>query len=790
MNKPDLFDARRKELTEKEAPLAARMRPRTLDEFIGQEHIVGPGRLLRRAIQADQLSSVIFYGPPGTGKTTLARIIANTTRAHFIAINAVLAGVADIRAAIAAAQERRGQFGQRTILFVDEVHRFNKAQQDALLPWVENGTVILIGATTENPYFEVNKALVSRSRIFQLKPLTEADLFAVARQALADPERGYGKLNVTVDDDALAHLVDVANGDARGVLNALELAVETTAPEMIPEDKRPADHAPRITHHAPRIHITLAVAEESIQRRAVLYDKEGDVHYDTISAFIKSLRGSDPDAALYWMARMVYAGEEPRFIFRRMIVFAGEDVGLADPNAIRVVTACADAFEYVGMPEGRFHLALAALYLATAAKSNSAFAFFDALATVEKEQEAEVPAHLRDANRDKEGFGHGEGYLYPHAYRDHWVAQQYLPDALQGSVFYQPGGLGYETRVKVEVERRREAQLAAMIEGGEGFGAIETLTFTGAAAAGDRDRWLQRAIGGAGERLAALRDRVLDAARLQRHHLVLDINAGSGLLTLEALRRVPEGGVWTLAAGASEAAALREIADRLPQVERPVVLQGTLAELPELLATRGEADVRFDAVVGRSVLSSLRRENSGARTGVEASAGKPPKGSTPEKLTFTAKRIAALLRPAGGIVGLAEPVARYTQRLYALVDLAPLGAALAGKVKEAEEAIYADPHDPLVNWDEEDLRLAFEAAGCSEVKVEAQATTVETRITPALLTRWFSPAPAGDRPSYSQRLTARLTPDELVAVQALYVRTLTGQVVPWRTTMAYVVGRQ
>ncbi|MCX6029572.1 MAG: AAA family ATPase [Chloroflexi bacterium] len=614
MNKSsDLFEARRKELTEKEAPLAARMRPRTLDEFIGQEHIVGPGRLLRRAIQADQLSSVIFYGPPGTGKTTLARIIANTTRAYFIAINAVLAGVADIRAAIATAQERRGQFGQRTILCEDEVHRINKPQQDALLPWVENGTVILVGATTENPYFEVNKALVSRSRIFQLKPLTEADLFAVARQALADPERGYGKLNVTIDDDALAHLVDVANGDARGVLNALELAVETTEPEAFPADAEDSAHASRITHHASRLHITRAIAEESIQRRAVLYDKEGDVHYDTISAFIKSLRGSDPDAALYWMARMVYAGEEPRFIFRRMIVFAGEDIGLADPAALRMVMACAQAFEYVGMPEGRFHLANAALYLETAPKSNSAMAFFDALEAVEREQEAEIPAHLRDGNRDKEGFGHGEGYLYPHAYRDHWVAQQYLPDALQGRVFYQPGGLGHEAKVKVEVERRREAQLAAMLEGGEGFGATETLTFTGVAVAGDRDRWLQRAIGGAGERLAGLRDRVLDAVRLQRHCLVLDLNAGSGLLTWEALRRVPEGGVWSLTATAAEAAALREIAARLPQVERPVVLQGSLAELPDLIATRGEADVRFDAVVGRGVLTAQQRSGDAIR---------------------------------------------------------------------------------------------------------------------------------------------------------------------------------
>jgi len=427
---PDLFDIRRQELLEKEQPLAARMRPRTLDEFVGQDSIVGPGRLLRRAIQADQLSSLIFYGPPGTGKTTLARIIANTTQAHFIAIDAVLAGVKDIRSAIATAQERRGMYGQKTILFVDEVHRFNKAQQDALLPHVENGVVILIGATTENPYFEVNKALVSRSRIFQLTTLTEQDLRRIAHMALADQERGYGRLNVRIDDVALEHLVDVANGDARAVLNALELAVETTPPD--------AEGV---------IVVDLTVAEESIQRRAVLYDKEGDVHFDTISAFIKSLRGSDPDAALYWLAKMVYAGEAPRFIFRRMLIFAGEDVGLADPHAIGVVNSCAQAFDRVGLPEGRFHLAEACLYLATAPKSNATLGFFDALRTVEEEPEGDMPTHLRDANRDREGFGHGEGYLYPHAYRGHWVAQQYLPDILQGKTFFTPSDQGYEASI-------------------------------------------------------------------------------------------------------------------------------------------------------------------------------------------------------------------------------------------------------------------------------------------------------------------------------------------------------
>jgi putative ATPase len=759
------------------------MRPRTLDEFIGQGHIVGPGRLLRRAIQADQLSSVIFYGPPGTGKTTLARIIANTTRAYFIAINAVLAGVADIRAAIATAQDRRGQFSQRTILFVDEVHRFNKAQQDALLPWVENGTVILIGATTENPYFEVNKALVSRSRIFQLKPLTQEDLFAVARQALADPERGYGKLNVQVDDDALAHLVDVANGDARGVLNALELAVETTLPEAFPADAQDSALGSRITHHASRLHITRAIAEESIQRRAVLYDKEGDVHYDTISAFIKSLRGSDPDAALYWMARMVYAGEEPRFIFRRMIVFAGEDVGLADPDALRVVMACAQAFEYVGMPEGRFHLANAALYLATAPKSNSAMAFFDALEAVEREQEAEVPAHLRDGNRDKEGFGHGEGYLYPHAYRDHWVAQQYLPDALQGRVFYQPGGLGHEAKVKVEVERRREAQLAAMLEGSEGFGAVETLTFTGATAGGDRDRWLARAVGGAGERLSALRDRVLAASRLQRHSLALDLNAGSGLLTWEALRRAPEGGVWALAYAANEASALREMAARLPEIERPVVLQGTLAELSDLLALRGEADMRFDAIVGRGALNPGRfnhhRDTENTENTEEQSGN----------LRALCDSVVNLLR-VGGCISLAEPASRHTQRLYGLVNLIELGEGLAAKVRDAEEAIYADPNDPLVNWSEDDLRAAFLAVNLTEVTVEGVETVAEARISPTQLDRWFSPAAAGERPSYVQRLAPLLKPDEIAAVEALYRRKLTGAAVPWRSVTAYVVARR
>ena len=347
----DLFSHHGEQLRRSLAPLADRLRPRSLDEFQGQEEILGPGRLLRRAITADRVGNLILHGPPGVGKTTLARIIAATTRAHFISLNAVLAGVKDLRSAVEEAQRRLQQHGLRTLLFVDEVHRFNSAQQDALLPWVENGTVTLIGATTENPFFEVNKALVSRSRLFRLQPLQPQHLRQLLQRALDDPERGYGQRTVRISTEAADHLVDVAGGDARSLLNALELAVETTPPD--------ADGL---------IQIDLAIAEESIQQRAVLYDKQGDAHFDTISAFIKSLRGSDPDAALFWLARMVEAGENPRFIFRRMLIAAGEDIGLADPQAMVVVEACAAAFERVGLPEGLYPLAQAALYLGGAAQ--------------------------------------------------------------------------------------------------------------------------------------------------------------------------------------------------------------------------------------------------------------------------------------------------------------------------------------------------------------------------------------------------------------------------------------
>ncbi|MBM3129080.1 MAG: AAA family ATPase [Chloroflexi bacterium] len=438
----DLFEHRRRELQKTDAPLAARMRPRTLDEFVGQEHIVGQGKLLRRAIESDKLfSSIILWGPPGTGKTTLATIIANTTKSHFETISAVTAGVADIRRLIADAKERRGMHGTRTIVLVDEIHRFNKAQQDALLPHVEDGTIILIGATTENPYFEVISALVSRSRVFQLKSLDDDQVAALLRRAIADQERGYGNLKLEIADDALAHLVDISGGDARSALNALELAVGSTPP---------GDDG--------IVRLDLTVAEEAIQRRAIRYDRAGDEHYDTISAFIKSVRGSDPDAALYWLARMIYAGEDPKFIMRRLLILAAEDIGLADPAGIIVASSCARALEWCGLPEAQFHLAEATLYLATAPKSNSCIAYFKALEEVEREGKIEVPNHLKDSSRDGKALGHGKDYKYPHDFPGHHVEQHYLPERLRGKRFYAPSDQGREKDIAARLKKWREGE--------------------------------------------------------------------------------------------------------------------------------------------------------------------------------------------------------------------------------------------------------------------------------------------------------------------------------------------
>ena len=427
----DLFDYMRQTNQEKEAPLAARLRPRTLDEVVGQQHIIGKDKLLYRAIQADKLSSIIFYGPPGTGKTTLARVIANTTSAEFMQINATVAGKKDMEEVVAKAKDNRGMFGKKTILFIDEIHRFNKSQQDYLLPFVEDGTLILIGATTENPYFEVNGALLSRSVIFELKPLSKEDIEELIRRAVYD-QRGMGAYQVQIEPDALEFLADIAGGDARAALNAVELGVMTT--------QRSEDG---------KIHLTLEVAQECIQKRAVKYDKTGDNHYDTISAFIKSMRGSDPDAAVYYLAKMLDAGEDIKFIARRIMICASEDVGNADPQAIQVAVSAALAVERIGLPEARIILSQAATYVASAPKSNAAYVAVDeAQEAVRLKGNFTVPSHLRDCHYSgAEKLGHGDGYKYAHDYPNHYVKQQYLPDGLEGSTFYRPSENGYEKKI-------------------------------------------------------------------------------------------------------------------------------------------------------------------------------------------------------------------------------------------------------------------------------------------------------------------------------------------------------
>ena len=549
----DLFTYQGEQRRRQQAPLADRMRPRTLEEFEGQQGILAQGRLLRRAIKADRVGNLILHGPPGVGKTTLARIVANHTRAHFSSLNAVLAGVKDLRMEVDAAKQRLERHGLRSILFIDEVHRFNSAQQDALLPWVENGTVTLIGATTENPYFEVNKALVSRSRLFRLLPLEPDDLHQLLQRALNDEERGYGTRRVMLTPDAAAHLVDVAGGDARSLLNALELAVESSEPQ--PDGV---------------IQIDLAIAEESIQQRAVLYDKQGDAHYDTISAFIKSLRGSDADAALFWLARMVEAGENPRFIFRRMLIAAGEDIGLADPQAIVVVEACAAAFERIGLPEGLYPLAQAALYLAGTEKSNSVLGFFDALKSVREANRQDVPSHLRDANRDGAAFGDGIGYRYPHAYAEHWVEQQYLPTTLQGEVFWQPGQLGWEGERRERMAERRAAQLAAAAE----LATEQPLLLSSGPDSPAMERWIQRQLAQEGDRLHQLRQRLWGGVMWQRQDRVLLLGCHSLLWALDPLRQTPEGGVTLVCPNPEDRQRLAAQVDLLEPERRPQIVDG------------------------------------------------------------------------------------------------------------------------------------------------------------------------------------------------------------------------
>ena len=707
------------------------MRPRTLSDFVGQEHILGEGRLLRRAIQADMISSLILYGPPGTGKTTLARVIANTTQSRFVSLNAVLSGVKDVREAIAEARDQRELYGKRTILFVDEVHRWNKAQQDALLPWVENGTVILIGATTENPFFEVNSALVSRSRVFQLRALAEDDLREIAHRTIADERFGYGKLSVKIDDDALDHLVRVADGDARGLLGALQLAIETT-PEAFPP---PSDET---------IHITRPIAEDSIQQKAVLYDKEGDYHFDVISAFIKSIRGSDPDAALYWLARMIQAGEPPRYVFRRMLVSASEDVGLADPQALGVVEAAAAAFDRVGLPEGAFHLTQATLYLATAPKSNATLAYFDAVETVSQEARQDVPNHLRDSNRDKEGFGHGEGYLYPHAYRDHWVAQAYLPDVLQGKVFYQPSNQGYEAHIAKHLARRRELQIELAISDPP----EEILSYS---ASTDRrlESWVRRA---AEERQAsarALRARVQEAVRIKRADRVLVAGDTATLHLWECVRAAPEGRVVGIVSRSRMLETAKHYAATLPELERPMILDGAdggwSADLPShafdmaLLADAMGTPAAQDAVLAR--LSDDESFTSAALTVVQ--------------------RI---------------PVR--SMRLSELAEASGLGADDLRPLRAAEDRLIGDGGIARLTWDEARLRDRVKAGGWTieeEQMIEAHEDRYLER---SHVSGWLSAERSG---GLGQLLLEEADEETRSRVQSALEDRLADRSVRWRT---------
>ncbi len=725
-------------------PLAYRMRPVTLAEYIGQEHIVSEGRLLRRMIQADQLLSLIFYGPPGTGKTTLARVIANSTKSVFTSMNAVLSGVKTLREEIDKAKERLSLHGRRTILFIDEIHRWNKAQQDALLPWVENGTVILIGATTQNPYFEVNSALVSRSRIFQLKELTRDNLKDIALQAIGNVTRGYGKYNIKFEAGALDHIVDIANGDARSLLNAIELAVETTGDIFPPKDNS-------------KIAISLETAEESIQKKVVLYDKEGDYHFDIISAFIKSIRGSDPDASLYWLAKMVKAGEDPHFIFRRMLISASEDIGLADPNGLVIVEAAAAAFDRVGLPEGRYHLTHAALYLATAPKSNSALGFFDALKTIEKEQNSQVPNHLKDAGRDKEGFGHGEGYLYPHAYRDHWVAQQYLPDSLQGKVFYDPSNTGYETKIRNEVLRKRESQIES--QNPTSFPEILTTSPLDR----NRDRWFEKLLQGRGEILKDIQNEVFNLAGISSHSIVLNLNAGSGLLLWEAARRVREGGVYGLTTNPETLQYLKQYSNQIPEMERPIILNKELTAF----ANENAGKLHFDVIMGRNTLT--RRK---------------------DKLAYL-EQIPGLSAGKGRII-LAETIPFESTRLSSLLPTLPIPSKaldqdLIELLEKAEKVIYQSEDNPMTNWNENDLISWMEAVGYEEVDSKKKIYQEQRRVTDKDITNWFNID--GSTYSYGAILKTIIPESRIKEIILQLQKSLTNRSLDWKVSVCFISGK-
>ena len=688
---------------------------------------------------------------------------------------------------------------------MDEVHRWNKSQQDALLPWVENGTIILIGATTENPFFEVNKALVSRSRVFQLKALTDEDLMAVARQALSDLERGYGHWKVSFEDGALEHLVKTASGDARSLLNALELAVETT-----PDVWKPSATPPQPSWGS-TIYISRETAEESIQKKVVLYDKDGDYHYDIISAFIKSLRGRDPDAACYWLARMVRAGESPDFIFRRMLISACEDTGLADPNAITVVSSCAAAFDRVGMPEGRYFLAHAALYLATAPKSNSSMAFFDALAAVEKE-DADVPNHLRDANRDAEGFGHGAGYLYPHAYRDHWVAQQYLPDALVGRVFFTPSEQGYEAGIREDVLSRRELQIAALLEKksaneegqdrwwGESVNphpfvpGEENLTFSpqdkkkeSALERADR-AWRNRLESGRTEALLDIRDKMLEEASLLRHHRNLVWGADDALLIFELVRRCPEGVSCGVCRRAEGRALLEQYATSLGDLDKPrlAVAGQDGFVLPDF------GGIVFDRAFFRDSIHTADDIVPLAQSIMEAFTGRKKEG---RDFAFAGedadgglhKDRAASLAP-GAVVVISQRIPCRTQRIAALIAdcLGERTGEISGtlaKMQAAEDEFFTDKNNPMFSWDEETLTEALRKQGlevsCSVMKVMEKRSISDRQIA-----AWF-----GESSAYAARIRDAVGDGGIQAIVKILSEESKKKSFPWQGENAFFTCR-
>ena len=732
----DLFSS---SIDKKELPLAARMRAETLDDFIGQEHLVGKGRLLRRAIQADQLSSLIFYGPPGTGKTTLAKIIARTTKSAFITINAVLAGIKEIRDEIIDAKKRLELYNKKTILFVDEVHRWNKAQQDALLPWVENGTFILIGATTENPFYEVNSALVSRSRIFQLLPLSKENLLKAAERALQDKEKGYGKYKIEFEKGALEHIADIANGDARSLFNALQLAVETTPKRFPPQPDE-------------TIYISMEIAEESIQRKVLLYDKEGDYHFDIISALIKSIRGSDPDAALYWLARMIDAGEDPKFILRRMTISAAEDIGLADPNALVVVNAATQAFERVGMPEGQIILSEAALYLACTKKSNSVLAIFNATKTIREEKSMEVPVNIKDSSRDKDSFGHGKNYMYPHDYKGHWVAQQYLPDALKGKIFYEPGDIGFEAELKKDISRRREAQIEAQLERDDAYADKETLTFSPPDK--KKDEWYKRISDNKNIILSAVREKIFSQININRHDRILIASRDRGLLIWEAQRHVPEGGVFYINNNKSDIEVIDKHSIYAEVSEKPILINNTM----ELYLQEEKETGLYDIIAARNLF--LKQSNIKQMT----------------------ERLFTILDTKGQI-SLAENLPSKSSRISQFMDSSVFGDKDFEIFLNAENSIYENNKYGIF-LDVDNLEKTLQDAGFKKIIFKEKDWFEARIIGKSDLEKWFNES----KESYGSILLSLVEKDLYSKIKEQVLGTLSDKEVSWKSTYLFITG--